>query len=342
MGKWTHDEESILKKHYGNMLNSELRAVHLPTRSVKSISGKALEMGLKSPQTRRKHTPHPKMGQNLPVTEDLTELWDAIYNFQAASQGRSSRVDEAPVEVKTTEPIMVGFLADAHIGAITCKYRDIVDRFEAMVGAPNFYLVSVGDSIDNYLPTHHGDGTFAQLVPPELQKQLVEDLYSRMKGRWLGVVQGCHDEWSHEVDDFDWNKHLARHLGCPNLGFGGTINLTVGDTLYKISLRHKYNFNSSLNLTNSVKRMRDFLGDFDIGCIAHHHQAAVEQMVMGDGVDRIFIRPGSFKGADRYARQSGYRDTGAYIPTVALYPDRRRMIPFLHLEQGIEWMRGTL
>jgi len=50
---------------------------------------------------------------------------------------------------------------------------------------------------------------------------------------------------------------------------------------------------------------------------------------------RIFIRPGSFKGTDRYARQLGYVDTGAQIPSVIVYPDRRKMLPFLNLADAV-------
>jgi hypothetical protein len=81
--------------------------------------------------------------------------------------------------------------------------------------------------------------------------------------------------------------------------------------------------------------MREMLGDFDIGCVAHNHEAAIEQVVLQDGLDRIFIRPGTFKGIDRYGRSIGFNDVGSYLPTVILYPDRRFMVPFLHLEHAV-------
>ena len=40
------------------------------------------------------------------------------------------------------------------------------------------------------------------MFPPELQKELVLDLYMRMEDRWLALVQGCHEEFSHDADDF--------------------------------------------------------------------------------------------------------------------------------------------
>ena len=670
MTKWLPPELEILKKYYGVIPVRDIMS-KLPGRTWDSVGGKAKRLGLSSSIYRRKSNSIDP--SDLPQTDDLSELWDAITTLQSASLKQSTRLDHVSTTINTPEPIAVGFLADAHIGALTCKYDDFLTRFDAIVNTPNFYLFSVGDTIDNYLPGRHPDGMFHQLVPPELQKQLIEDVYSKMRGRWLGLVQGCflggtkvidvdgnekniesvkiddiiisdgieqsvvktfvnhwdgnmislnimgvsptitltdnhkiytrkriprtrtnvrrkwiprtsasepewieasdlvvgdfvgiprirgtlipkfteeemyiigvwlaegsyaynhivfslgdkdaeiaekitsyfkskdmytyrhdrperhtidltvgdmktrnmflslfgeycdgkiipkeflyypeghqealisgyvdgdghrrpggkdiiltttspylqsqirqilfrlgyfistsyyerdgkkpywtlawreshtrarhivdddyiwvpvkeketyhysgpvfnfeventhtyevygirvkncHEEFSHDADDFDWTKYLSQKVGAPNLGFGGSVTLTVGSQPYEIMLRHKYRFNSSTNLTATVKRMREQLGDFDIGCISHHHQAAIEQAIMGDGIDRIFIRPGSFKGADRWARSIGYSDLGAFIPTVVLYPDRRLMIPFLHLEQAILFMES--
>ena len=341
--KWTKEELGILMKNYGKIPAVQI-ADKLPDRTTTSILRKAQRLGLRSSLGGNQYTTprfDARIKSGLPDTADLGRLFDAIYEFQNASKKLSTRVDEATVEIDTGRPIAVGFLADAHIGAITCRYKELVERFELMVDTPGFYLFSVGDTIDNYQPQPHSSGMFGQLIPPELQKELVENLYTKMKGRWLGAVQGCHEEWSHEADDFDWTKYLSDKLGCPNLGFGGFVDLKVGKQEYKIHLRHKYRFGSSVNLTHTVKRMREQLGDFDVGCVAHHHQAAIEQVYQGDGVDRIFIRPGSFKNGDRYSRMLGFKDTGAQIPTVVFYPDRRLMIPFLHLEQAAEFMKNV-
>ena len=338
MTKWLPSEIDTLKKHYGVIPVRDIMS-KLPGRTWDSVGGKAKRLGLVSSIYRRKSS-HSISPSDLPQTDDLSELWDAITTLQSASLKQSTRLDHVDTTINISEPIAVGFLADVHIGALTCKYTDFLNRFDAIVNTPNFYLFSVGDTIDNYLPGRHPSGMFAQLVPPELQKQLIEDVYSKMRGRWLGMVQGCHAEFSHDADDFDWTKYLSHKVGAPNLGFGGSVTLTVGHQPYEIMLRHKYRFNSSLNVTSSVKRMREQLGDFDVGCISHFHQAAVEQAIMGDGVDRVFIRPGSFKGSDRWSRSMGYSDAGAYIPTVVLYPDRRLMIPFLHLEQAILFMES--
>lgn len=337
MVEWSEEEIEVLYGNYG-VAPVPLWANKLPKRSVNAIQKKAQRLGLQSRLQGNQHVSpvfDPRIRLALPKTKDLEDIWDAIKRFQDASVKLSTRVEDAHIDIPTDEPIALGFLADSHIGAITCEYDELEKRIDMMAATDGFYLFSVGDTIDNYLPSWHNQGMFGQLIPPELQKQLVEHQFMKLKGKWLGTVQGCHDEASHEADDFDWNKFLASRLECPNLGFGATIHLIVGDTNYDVMLRHKYRYNSSFNLTHTVKRMREQLGDFDIGCIAHHHQAAIEQVMQGDGVDRLFIRPGSFKGPDRYARRLGFNHNGSFTPTVILYPDRRRMMPFLHLDDAV-------
>ena len=666
MPKWNLEEESIVREHYGRIPVQLIRSRYLPHRTYKSIILKAADMSLISSlrgSSRRVTSP-----STLPETDNLRDLWTAVIDLQQASRRLETSVTNTSLTIKTTSPIIVGFLADAHIGAMNCKYSDLEERFQQMSGNPSFYLFSVGDSIDNYLPQPHGNGMFEQLIPPKLQKQLVEDLYMRMKGRWLGVVQGCflegtpillangiekpiqdimvydcvysdgeskrvlkkfnnvwngemvalnvmgvtntihatynhnfyvrkrdgdgthpikigypkwveaheinkgdyigfprikesvsceytneemyifglwlaegsyqrntsinfsfnidelkyvntvktffenknikvyiserperksievavrsketnslyremfgeychgkrlpahflwynneslqslldglfngdahyrntgwgdeiiwtttskslasqvrqilfkmgifvstsyyerdgkrpywvetfrvnkkrphhlvdddyiwlpvkhldsyhyngivynmevednhtyevagmrvkncHDNWNYTADQFDWTQYLSSKLQCPNLGFGAAVDLTVDRQWYRIMLKHKYRFNSSINLTHTVKRMREMEGDFDIGCVAHHHQAAIEQSIMGDGIDRIFIRPGSFKGQDRYSSQLGFTDSGAFIPSVVLDNTQRMMTAFLHLDQAVSYMES--
>ena len=90
--------------------------------------------------------------------------------------------------------------------------------------------------------------------------------------------------------------------------------------------------------------MREQLGDFDIGCVAHQHSPAIEEVVLADGLPRIFVRPGSFKGADRYARQLGFasRPSEYAVPSVILFPNERRMIPFLKITDAAIVLKSLL
>lgn len=311
----------------------------LPNRSWSAIRTKAYRLKL-PPAGKSVRTPKPQFKDlKIPEPKSAEDLFNALEVFQDASMKLDTRMENVNAFIDTEEPIIVGFIADAHIGALSTKYQLLDEYIEYIANTERFYMFSVGDTTDNYLPTKHGAGMFGSIVPPSLQKSLIEYVFGKLRGRWLGLVQGCHDEWSHESDDFDWTSYLAGHLDAPNLGFGAFVNLTVGQQPYVIALRHKYRYNSSFNLTHTVKRMREQLGEFDIGCVAHHHQADMEHLAMSDK-DRVFIRPGSFKGADRFARSIGFTDTGSQIPSVILFPNHRRIVPFLNLEDAITHLRG--
>jgi len=338
MVKWTEKEINILRENCGKMRTKDLTR-YLPGRSFSAIQLKSERMGLKSNLSRE--TRRVKfMDLKLPPNDkDMEGLWDALENFQKESRRLSTHQEDVTVEIDGEKPILFVALADLHIGAIGTRYAELRQTVDLLARTEDVYIGSVGDTVDNYLPEWHSEGQFGEIIPPEVQKKLVEYIFDKLNGKFLFLVQGCHDEASHEVDDFDWTKYLQSKLKCFNLGFGGFLNLKLGSQTYRIAARHKYIGNSSTNPTNTVKRLREQVGDFDIGIVAHNHQAAIERVAMPEK-DRIFIRPGSFKRPDRFARGIGFSDTGYEMPGVILFPDKRRMIPFMNLEDGIETLKA--
>lgn len=268
----------------------------------------------------------------LPPTDaDMKEIWGFLEQWQEQTHRLSTRQDEVAIKINADSPVFVAFLADLHIGAVGTHYAEFHQKIDKLASSPQTFIVSCGDTLDNYLPSWHAEGSFEAICPPEIQKRLIEYIYGKLKGKILAIIQGDHDESSHYADDFDWTKYLCEKLECANLGFGGFIDLTVGKQSYRILARHRYRFNSSFNLTHTVKRMREQLGDFDVGVVAHNHQSAIEYVAMSDKT-RVFVRPGSFKAADRYARRIGFTDLPCQIPIVKLWPDERRMLVFPDLK----------
>jgi len=341
MTRYIQQEDNIIKENYGvTAVRTWIQL--LPGRTIDSIITRANRLGLSSGLLGNQATTgnyiKPQFKPALPEMGVLSfdELWGAAYAFQGASKSLSTRYDEVDIEIPTKRPIALCFIADTHIGSIDVPLDYVRSRFELLEEHPYIYVGGCGDMIDNYLPTSHVEGMFGQMFPPELQKELVENLYAKLRGKWLWVIQGCHDDFSHKADDFDLAKHMAKHLNCANLGYGGLINLKVGDQTYKIAIRHKYKYNSSYNPTHSPKQLVRFdYKEADIAVVAHNHITAIEQSAEPDK-DRIYIRPGSMKGPDRYARSLGFRDTGKQMPTVILWPDKRKMLAFMDLEQAIE------
>ena len=343
--KYTEEEDKIIVANYG-VQPVTLWANQLPKRTMDSIMSRAIRLGLKSGlvgnQNSVKKYVKPRFNPELPDPEGMTyeELWDAAEKFQKASIKLSTRQDNPHIHLDVDHPIAVCFVADTHLGAIDTPLDVVRERFEILEKYPWIYPAGCGDMTDNYVPTSHPAGMFGALFPPELQKELVENLYSKLKGRWLWLIQGCHDEWSHNADDFDLTKYMAKHLGCANLGFGGLVNLTVGTQEYKIAARHKYRYNSSYNWTHAPKQLVRFEEkDADIAVVAHNHVSAIEQTQEPDK-GRVYIRPGSMKGADRWARSLGFKDAGRNMPCVVLWHNERRMMAFMDLSQCAEYMES--
>ena len=343
--RYNEKEDNIIRENYGKKPVS-LWKDKLPNRSPDSITGRAGRLGLKSGlignQTSQQKYAKPRFITNLPDPDGMTfeELWEAGVVFQKASGKLSTRQDKVEILLDVNHPIAVCFVADTHIGALDTPLDVVRARFDLLEEYPWIYPAGCGDMTDNYVPTSHAAGMFGALFPPELQKELVEHLYSRLKGRWLWLIQGCHDEWSHNADDFDLTKYMAKHLGCVNLGFGGLVKLVVGEQEYEIAARHKYRYNSSFNLTHAPKQLvRQDEKTADIAVVAHNHVSAIEQVQEKDK-DRMYIRPGSMKGADRWARSVGFTDTGKNMPCVVLWHDKRQMMGFMDLEQCADYMES--
>jgi hypothetical protein len=273
-----------------------------------------------------------------PDNEKMKKIWDTLKEFQQETRKFETAMQEVEIQIKDNKPIGIAFIADIHVGAITTDHEALERALNLIKSVDGLYIISCGDTVDNYLPNFHASGSFEAIIPPELQKRFVEWLYTKIAGKLIAIIQGCHDEASHMTDDFDWTKYLSEKFRCHNLGFGGFINLTLGEQIYRIGAWHRIRrFNSYKNITHVVKRAIEIYGDFDVGVVAHNHVAAIE-IEDTPAKTRIYIRPGSFKEADRWARQMGYASTPARVPVVILYPNEKRMVPFQDFEEAIRYL----
>lgn len=265
------------------------------------------------------------------------DLLEKLIAWQRELQKTNTEVEEATAKIDTAKSIYVAFPGDKHFGNTRTQYLAVLVKFLIMRFIPRLYPINGGDTYDNFLPSKHPEGSFEMIVPPSIQKMLVEQVCQGMRGRWLATIMGDHENFSKNADDFDFNRYLGGKLFVPNLGWGGFINLTVGNQTYRICARHRYRFNSSLNLTHPVKRMRDMLGDFDIGVIWHGHQADTEHLDMADK-DRVFIRGGTAKLADNFAKRLGFTDgkSGWVVPAVKLWPDQRKIKVYFDITEILD------
>jgi len=266
------------------------------------------------------------------------ELWNAIQHMQQAYWDTSILQDEAFVELNFNKPVGIANLADLHLGGIGVTYDYILDAIDMILGTQGCYVSINGDIIDNFI---WGRGTqFEELASPRIQKIMATEMIKELFGITIWLDIGCHEEFSKRADDFDFMEYLATHSRGAFLGHVGDIFMDVSGAKYHIHSRHRYKYESSLNIENAFRRMYDFEGPFDVGVIAHmHHPPFIMHLTKGSGLGQrevIYVRPGTAKVYDRYTRHRyGTYKAEFAVPMVIYMPEQQCMIPFKHLNTGL-------
>ena len=277
------------------------------------------------------------------VDLDFSDVWDVAIRFSEVVKRHRIAQNEITARIKTERPVAVAFMGDLHIGNENTDYKRILEDVNAMREAEGLYVVLMGDLIDNYISNSFTSGLWEALVNLQLQKRLAEDLFSWLKGSILANVIGNHEGRSYKADAFEFQAYLSEKYDVPYLRHGGMIRLVVGGgggpgVEYKIAIRHKYRFNSSFNLTHTVKRLFEHFGVFDVSVVAHGHVPAIEETIK-HGEYRIFIRTGTYKVTDYYTEESGFYGAAVAVPTVVFFPDRKKMLPFRDFRDALSFLQ---
>ena len=168
------------------------------------------------------------------------------------------------------------------------------------------YAILGGDGIENFIKIL--PAVINQQSSPAQQVKMYVYYVNLFLDKILGMVGGNHEWRTKKVAGIDLLKQLF-----PGIVYDPhelKFLIYVGDIEYRIMVRHLYRYNSSMNLTHTVKRLwekGDF--DFDVGVVCHHHIPDMESF-MAHGQSKWAIRPGSYKIADPYSREKGYHNAG--------------------------------
>lgn len=247
--------------------------------------------------------------------------------------------DEVNIEIKTKHPILLIPTADWHIGAKWVWYNRLHKDIDFIRDTANVYTGLCGDFCDNISSSpFRSNRTREQTLTVQQQKAFAETYLKELRSKVLWVLNGCHDEWSHENDGFDLAKYLAHKDAIAYyMGHNGYINLKVGKITYRLHVTHNTLANSRKNEGYGLKEVFKEDGTFDIGIQAHKHRPQVETTIIRK--QRVFIVScGSYKGEDRYGSKKGYPPLKLEIPGIILNPetkevridiDYRKLVQFL-------------
>lgn len=231
------------------------------------------------------------------------------------------------ITIKTDKPIAIPFIADQHLGSYEVDYERAERDAKEIADTPNMYTVFGGDSIDNFIKLAISSAMLESTTTPSEQLQLLEYYLSLFKGKILAIVSGNHELWLKDMTSFDLYKHIINTKIIQTYEpYTAKIDLYVNNINYKIMIRHKYRFNSSFNLTHTVKRMYDMCDySFDIGIVCHHHRATFEPFEKHSQT-RWAVRTGTYKTYDDFASKIGFANAkNEILPTAILYPDQKKI-----------------
>lgn len=274
------------------------------------------------------------------------EFLNTAIDMQKQKQKKSISQDEARIEIQTDKPFAIAFSSDWHLGASSTDYVSFLKHIRLITKVNNLMVGVLGDLADNFVQSSKKGGMFSSLFSPQDQQDVLKSIFEDLGENVIFKTSGNHDDWTYFESGFDFAKYMYKNCrSAPYLRSGGGINLVVnGDIEYRIYAKHKYRYNSSFNLTHTVKRMFEQESPFDVGVIAHHHTPAVEQVSRWHGKykrDIVCIRTGSYKIDDKWAKSQGFGGGEIGVPTVIFFSDKKKMIPFKRIEDAVMFLKGV-
>ena len=200
---------------------------------------------------------------------------------------------------KFDESIILKPIGDLHIGADTTMHQEIGKIMKFCHDNPNVKLFWVGDYIDNFGKFGPGGGVHQQAISISKQKEMAEWLAVYLKGKILGVIQGCHEEFSYRSDGFDFGKYLANISDARYLGKQAILEFEIGENTYKGLIDHNERWSSTMNMCHGLKQTCRFFQDFDFGIGAHRHVPNAENTLIRDKMVKT-IKVSGYKKPDRF------------------------------------------
>ena len=269
---------------------------------------------------------------------DVDAYFKAMQELQRAGERLNTKQTKAHVNINSDKPICIAWWGDWHEGAVGTDYDALNRDTNLIANTENMYWIGAGDYKDNYQSHGHVGSQYEQIIQPGMQDLAVKHRINKCAHNNIALVRGCHDDWDKKQSDKDFIQTLCDVTGAINLWHGGDIYITVGEIEYHLKCRHKYKFESSLNVANAMRRIMEVQGACDIACSAHLHNPYIEQRHMM-GEYRVMCRSGSYKVWDEFGQKlAGYKGKIG-VPCFILFPKEKRIMPLM-LEDAINVLKG--
>lgn len=267
--------------------------------------------------------------------EDVESFIHSMIALQEAREKINTKQVKATIRINDTKPIGVVYWGDWHIGAAGVDYKLFEEDLKKIKETDGLYFIGAGDYKDNYLTGGHPGAQYEQIIQPGMQDLAVKHYMGQVSEKCLALVRGCHDDWDKKQGDKDFLETLCDITESVNLWHGGELTIKIQNEEYLWRCRHKYKYQSTLNLENAMRRIMELQGPCDVAAEAHLHNGYVmKRHIMGEY--RVMLRSGSYKIWDEFGqRLAGYEGKPA-VPVIIMFPERHRLIEELFLDDGIK------
>lgn len=320
---WSQEEKELLIKFtMQGMSRPDIKRLALPGRTTKSIEDKQVSLGI----TSRALDQEANNDTSDRFTVNNDDVLDAIQNITEAMSPMKETPREIYKHIKTDmDWIALVASGDWHIGNINVNFKALREDIDTVASTDGMYYVFVGDGTDNFTATSIPNGMHEQIISPRGARIAMGRLFKKIAHKMIAAIMGCHDAFTVKTADFNILEYLTDNLHIPYLGNGGTINIVVNDVTYRIAARHKYRFQSSLNLSHTCRQYVRHADPYaDIVAIGHNHESYIGQEDIFQK-PRIFVRTGGYKPTDRFAESLGYEQQDCWIPVVLLNTKKKEM-----------------
>jgi len=287
----------------------------------------------KYPKQKFKNTVYPPDTSWEKQIEIIKQMDSLIAYHQGVPQ-------EITVNIKTDKPIGLVFTADWHIGMYGLDYDCFERDMNTIETEDGLHCMIGGDGRQNMIQPSKLGSSHNQ-TPIAVQNAVYVLTLKKLISKIIAVGTGNHNYWTTLAIGEDWDKELMRRLKLVYTKHQGKIQLKVGKIVYPILRLHKGRFGSSFNLTHSCKQyQRLHFPDARIIVVEHQHVADMESYRYNEH-ECVAIRTGTYAVHDDYAEQNGYFGSHVANPTVILYPDTDKIVPFKDMNDAITYLRAV-
>lgn len=308
-------------------------ALGLSRSTLRNRFNRAKELGLD--KELELEIPHLPSGE-IPVEEKIEYLAKRHKQKLKAKKAR----EWFKINVKTNEPIGIGFMGDPHVDSGGCNWTQLKHDAELLAKTPGLYAINLGDTTDNWVGRlsrlyAHNPTTRSDAI------DLAEWLIAKSGIKWMALIRGNHDMWteSRKEDPMHWFKrdtvmvdwHLQCELVFPN------------KSTTRISAAHNFKGQSYLNPLHGAQRRERESSEADIYMSGHTHEWALSTIENPyNHKVCIYGKGRGYKDIDTYAEVGGFgtQHNGATV-TVIIDPTKEnasRYQAFPDLEGAADYL----